>query len=222
MAPVDSPSASELGYSLSPYSQHFSIWESPRGASDEPQKTVYTVPHYCIGDDHPSLQSNPKVPDRHSYIHDAIVNTYDYLCSKLATLNPNGARNAISKHFAELNRQLALHREDDIRRGTLPSEAEVIELRLADGKEDEDLSDKVDQMSLMEDESSSACGPPKMEDHLRNLLQKSVAEIITNRPQFRSISPEVQDPSWAGSGVLDAWNDLRERHLEQVSLEQEQ
>jgi hypothetical protein len=98
----------------------------------------------------------------------------------------------------------------------------VIELRLADGKEDEDLSDKVDQMSLMEDESSSACGPPKMEDHLRNLLPKSVAEIITNRPQFRSISPEVQDPSWAGSGVLDAWNDLRERHLEQVSLEQEQ
>jgi hypothetical protein len=32
----------------------------------------------------------------------------------------------------------------------------------------------------------------------------------------------VQDPSWAGSGVLDAWNDLGERHLEQVSLAQEQ
>jgi hypothetical protein len=172
MPPVNSPRTSELGPSLSPYSQHYSIWESPQDASDEPQKTVYTVPHYCVGDDHPSLQSIPKVPDRHSYIHDAIANTYDYLCSKPATLNPKSAQNAISKHFAELNRQLALHREDDIRRGTIASEAEVIELRLADEKEDKDLPDKVHQMSLMEDESSSACGPPKMEAHLRNLLQK--------------------------------------------------
>jgi hypothetical protein len=222
MPPVDSPSASELDYSLSPYSQHYSIWESQRGASDEPQKTVYTVPHYCIGDDHPSLQSNPRVPDRHLYILDSIVDAYKNLCSRPATLNPKDARNAISTHFAELNRQLALYREDDIRRGTLPSEAEVIELRLADGKEDKDLPDKVHQMSLMEDESSSACGPPKVEDHMRNLLQGSVAEIISDRPQFRSISPEVKDPRWAGSGVVDAWNNFRARHLEQVSLEREQ
>jgi hypothetical protein len=219
---VNSPRASELGPSLSPYSQHYSIREWQRGASGEPPRTVYTVPHYCVGDDHPSLQSNPKVPDRHSYIYDGILDTFDYLCSKPATLNPKGAQNAISKHFAELNRQLALHREDDIRRGTLPSEAEVIELRLADGTEDKDLPDEVHQMSLMADESSSACGPPKMEGHMRNLLQKSVAEIITNRPQFRSISPDVKDPSWAGSVVVDDWNDLTERHLKQVSLERKQ
>jgi hypothetical protein len=222
MPPVNSPRTSELGPSLLPYLQHYSIRKWQRGASGEPPRTVYTVPHCCIGDDHPSLQLNPKVPNQHSYIYDGIVHTYDYLCSKPATLNPNGARNAISKHFAELNRQLALHREDDIRRGTLPSEAEVIELRLADGQEDKDLPDKVHQMSLMEDESSSACGPPKMEDQLRNLLQKSVTEIITNRPQFRSISPEVRDPSWAGSVVVDDWNNLRARHLRQLSLEQEQ
>ena len=222
MPPVDSPRTSELGPSLSPYSQHYSIREWQRGASGEPPRTVYTVPHYCIGDDHPSLQSNPRVPDRHLYILDSIVDAYKNLCSRPATLNPKDARNAISTHFAELNRQLALYREDDIRRGTLPSEAEVIELRLADGKEDEDLPDKVHRMSLMEDESSSACGGPKMEDHLRNLLQKSVAEIITNRPQFRSISPEVEDPSWAGSGVVDDWNALREEHLKQVSLKREQ
>jgi hypothetical protein len=162
------------------------------------------------------------VPDRHSHILEGIFDVFNYFGSKEATMNPQAARNTISESFAKWNHELALHREDNIRRGTIPSEAEVIELRLADEKEDEDLLDKVHQMSLMQDEASSACGPSKMGGHMQGVLRKSVAEIITDKPHFRSISPELKDPSWVGSGVLEEWNTLRQRHLKQVSLQQEQ
>jgi hypothetical protein len=222
MPPVNSPRTSELGPSLSPYSQHYSIREWQRGASGEPPRTVYTVPHYCIGDDHPSLQSNPKVPDRHSQILEGIFDVFNYFGSKQATMNPQAARNTISESFAKWNHELALQRAADIQHGTLSSDAEVIEVRLADANEDGDPPSGTYQMSLEGNASLGPYGPPKIGDHEQSVLQQSVAEIVVNKPPFRSISPEVQDPSWAGSGVLDAWNDLGERHLEQVSLAQEQ
>jgi len=109
--------------------------------------TVVIVPHYGFGDPDPTFASNLNLPSGYEDLRTVFGQVYDDFRSEEGSYYPDGMWRRVSRYLTDVNQQLSARREERIRNGRLPPDAEAVELRLAPREDYGKLRDYVDGLT---------------------------------------------------------------------------
>jgi len=119
--------------------------------------TVYPVPHYAFGDPNPCFESNLGLPKGFEVISHYLEEVYRGFRTEMADDDPDRMRRLVSGYLIDANTQISRHRDEQIQKGVLPSNAEAVLLQLAPEEDREKLRRWIDVGLYQTNEGEETC-----------------------------------------------------------------